>query len=88
LEKNELENIVNEELNCYKKHMLQCVHENSIFTYLKHLAEKYSVNEQRVIEKNLDIFNWYMRKNNVDKYQSKLMALYKTHEQIMKECIK
>ena len=87
LDKRELDEIVTEELNSYESYLLQSVNDNSEFKYLEHIAEKYSLDKNVVIDKNLDIFNWYM-KNNVDEYQSKVMSLYLTHEQVMRECIK
>lgn len=87
MKKHELDEIVLEELNSYEKYLLQSVNDNSEFQYLEHIAEKYSLDKQVVIDKNLDIFNWYMR-NNVNEYQSKVMSLYLTHEQVMRKCIK
>lgn len=87
MKKQELENIILEELNSYEKYLMQSVRDNSEFQYLEHIAEKYSLNKDVVINKNLDIFNWYMR-NNVDEYQAKVMSLYNTHEQVMRHCLK
>ena len=87
MKKKELDAIIIEELNSYEKYLMQSVNDNSEFQYLEHIAEKYSLDKKVVIDKNLDIFNWYMR-NNVNEYQAKIMSLYLTHEQVMRHCIK
>ena len=87
MKKHELDEIITEELNSYDVYLQCCVRDNKVFEYLEHIADRYSLEKQVVVNHNLDVFNWYM-KNNVDEYQSKIMSLYLTHEQIMRKCLK
>lgn len=87
MEESKLTEIINEELNSYEKLLLSSVKEGCEITYINHIAEKYDQDADEVLNRSLDLFNYYM-KNNVDEYQSKVMSLYKTHEQILRKCLK
>ena len=87
MKKEKLEDVVREELHYYSEELENSVRDNKVFNYLDMLADRYDLSQERVYNKNLDIFNWYM-KNGVSEVQSKTMSLYLTHEQIMRECLK
>lgn len=86
-QKTDLDNIILTELNSYDKYLQSSVKDNKEFEYLDHIADKYCFDRKEVIDKSLDVFNWYMR-NDVNEYQAKIMSLYKTHEFILRKCLK